>query len=461
MSGDRTRPLSRRSLAAYAAPAAPLGMLYFPVYVYLPPLYAARGLDLATLGAILLGARLLDAVTDPAMGALSDRLPSRWGRRKPWLAVSALPILIAAWALFLPPAAPSAAWFGLWLTALTLGWTMAMTPYYAWGAELHGDYAERVRAASWRESAGLVGAVLAAGLYAAAAGGAPAPAAAPGADPAAGAGAADGAAGLALVFAALAVLLPLGVAAATLVAPEPPDLSRRRLPLRGALGDVLRAPGFRRLLPAHFVNGLANGLPAALFLFYTEHVIGRPDLAGPLLALYFLAAVAGAPLWTRLARRYEKPAIWRAAMVYACAVFACALALGEGDAWPFAAIALLSGLALGADLALPAAMLADVAEGDAAAAGEQRTGLFFAAWSVASKAALAVSGGAALWALDGAGFAASGANDARALWALALLYAGAPVALKLLAVALMRGYRLSRAAQAAARARLEDGAAGA
>lgn len=423
------------TLAAYAAPALPLGMLYFPVYVYLPPFYAARGVDLAVLGAILLGARLLDAVTDPAMGVLSDRMTSRWGRRRPWLALACLPILIAAWQLFMPPEAPTAFHAGFWLVALTLAWTMAMTPYYAWGAELATGYAERTRVTSWRESAGLVGAVLAAILYASA----------------------DPETGLSRIMLALAILLPVATLWAVRRVPEPRDWSCRRLPLSESIRTAAANRPFRRLLAAYFINGLANGLPAALFLFFVEHRIGAPDLAGPLLALYFLAAIVGAPVWARLSGRFPKNRVWCGAMLYACAIFLAALTLGHGDQVAFAVIAGLSGLALGADLSLPPAMQADVVDADTAATGEQRTGAYFAVWSVATKAALAVAGGGALAILAGAGFdAAPGAiNGAGALAALSLLYAGAPVALKLLAIALVWGFDIDASAQAALRAQIE------
>jgi GPH family glycoside/pentoside/hexuronide:cation symporter len=423
-------------LAAYAAPALPLGMLYFPVYVYLPPFYAARGVDLAVLGAILLGARLLDAVTDPGMGVLSDRLHTRWGRRRPWLALACIPILISAWALFVPPEAPSALYAGGWLVALTLAWTMAMTPYYAWGAEMATGYAERSRVTSWRESAGLAGALLAAVLYA---GAAPAE-------------------GLWRIALALTLLLPLATIWAVMRAPEPRDWSTRRLPLREAAATALANRPFLRLLLAYFLNGAANGLPAALFLFFVEHRIGAPELAGPLLALYFFAAILGAPVWVALAARFPKHRVWCGAMIYASAIFACALALGTGDTTAFAVIAGLSGLALGADLALPPAMQADVVDADTAATGEQRTGAYFAVWSVATKAALALSGGAALAILGGVGFeAAAGAvNTEAALWTLTLLYAGAPVVLKLLAVTLVWGFPIDGARQEALRARIES-----
>jgi Na+/melibiose symporter-like transporter len=425
------------TILAYAAPALPLGMLYFPVYVYLPPFYAARGVDLATLGVILLVARLLDAVTDPAMGLLSDRFSTRWGRRRPWLAVACVPILVAAWALFVPPAEPSALYVGVWLVALTLAWTMALTPYYAWGAEMATGYAERTRVTSWRESVALGGAVLAAVLYAAAG--------------------ADTALGLELIALALFVLLPAATLWALLRAPEPRDWSTKRLGLREAARTAFANRPFLRLLLAYFINGAANGLPAALFLFFVEHRIGSPALAGPLLALYVLAAILGAPIWIKLSARHPKHKVWCGAMIYACAVFAAALALGPGDEIAFAVIAGLSGLALGADLALPPAMQADVVDADTAATGEQRTGAYFAVWSVATKAALALAGGAALATLGAVGFDATpgAVNGPGALWTLSLLYAGAPVVLKLVAVALIWGFPIDGAAQSALRARIE------
>ena len=442
---------TRRTLLAYAAPMAPLGALYFPVYVYLVPYYAGLGADLALLGAFMLAARLLDAATDPLMGLLSDRVSTRWGRRRPWLVLAAPLLLLAAWRLFLPPEDPSAAYAGVWLAALTLFWTMALTPYLAWGAEITSDYSERARVAAWREAAGLVGMLGAAVLYAA--GG-------------------DAGEGLGFVFLALLVATPVCFAAALAGTPEPDDLSVRKVAWREGLRLAAGNRAFLRLLAAWLVNGAANALPASLFLFFVEFRLGAPDLAGPLLVLYFAAAIVGAPLWGWAAKRVPKHRVWSGVMIYACAVFLWALALGEGDVVPFAVISVLSGLALGADLSLPPAMQADVVDADTAESGEQRTGVYFAVWSVATKAAQAAAGGVALMLLAWAGFeaagaagvgagaleAAAGANSEGALWTLSLLYAGAPVALKLVAVAIMWGFPLDAAAQGAYRARIEAAA---
>lgn len=426
--------LNSRALAAYAAPAVALAALYFPVYVYVAPFYAeSRGVALGALGALFIAVRLLDAVTDPAMGWLSDRTPARLGRRKLWMAVSAPLVAVSVWMLLVPPAGAGLGHVALWMTALTLAWTVALTPWYAWGAEIDGDYAGRARVTAAREGAALAGTVLAVVLYNLAD---------------------DAAAGLRAVALLVAVALPLGAAAAVLLAPEPRDFSRAQPGVGAALRALRGNAPFRRLLVAYFINGAANALPAGLFLFFIADYLRAPE-AGWLLLVYFLCAIAGMPLWAWAARRWSKHRAWGAAMLYACAVFACAPLLGPGDVAGFAAICVLTGFALSADLSLPPAIQADVVDVDTADSGSQRTGLFFALWSVATKAALALSGGAALIALDLAGFRAGAANDATALAALVGLYALAPVALKLLAVALMWNFPLDRAAHDALRARIE------
>jgi Na+/melibiose symporter-like transporter len=428
--------LKTRAALAYALPALPLAALYFPVYVYIAPFYANDfGVALGALGTLFIAVRLLDAVTDPLMGWVSDHTPPRLGRRRFWLAVSVPLVAISVWMLMVPPPDAGFAHAAIWLTALTLSWTVALTPWYAWGAEITGDYTGRARVTSWREGVGLFGTVLAVIFYNTAE------------------GAAEGMRAVALF---VAIALPLTALLALLGAPEPQDFSRTRLGLRAAARALSENVPFRRLLIAYFINGSANALPAGLFLFFIEDYLRLPE-AGWLLLVYFVCAIAGMPLWAWLARRYPKHRVWGGAMVYACAVFVCVPLLGPGDLIGFAVICVLTGLALSADLALPPAIQADVVDVDTAAHGEQRTGLYFALWSVATKAALAIAGGAALIVLDVAGFEAGAENDTAALRTLVLLYAVAPVALKLVAVAMMWGFPLDRAEHDRLRAAIEAG----
>jgi Na+/melibiose symporter-like transporter len=158
--------------------------------------------------------------------------------------------------------------------------------------------------------------------------------------------------------------------------------------------------------------------------------------------VYFLAGAAGMPLWTRLARRYSLHALWLAGMAASVAAFAWAALLPAGALVAFAAICALSGLAFGADLALPPALLARVVDANGHAG--QREGAYFGLWNFVNKLVLALAGAAALALLEALGYA-RGAQDAAALDALAFTYAVVPCALKLAAAAwLLAAWRGNR-----------------
>ena len=97
---------------------------------------------------------------------VSDRFPTRWGRRKPWILVGGILAAIALVQLFQPPAEVTTAHLLIWSVALYLGWTLIAVPYTAWGAELSPDYNERSRITGAREAmmiVGIIGAELHAG----------------------------------------------------------------------------------------------------------------------------------------------------------------------------------------------------------------------------------------------------------------------------------------------------------
>ena len=388
--------------------------MYFPVFIFLSEFYAAeRGLSLAAIGLVLLGVRLFDALTDPVIGFLSDRSQNRLGRRKSWLLMATPVIAGAAWGLFIPPQGATIWWFAGFLTLLTAAWTMALIPYFAWGAELSGNYAERSRITIWRESLGLAGTIVAALLYAS--------------DP-------DAGTGLARVAVFIVIVLPIATAICAIKVPEPVDLSCSAPRISAVFAILAAERSFRRLLIAYFINGAANGIAATLFIFFVSYRLERHDLAGPLLILYFAAAIGAAPLWSWTRSRYSKHRTWCVAMIYAGCVFAWTAALGPGDWVGFAVICVLSGAALGADLALPTSLQADLVDVATARSGAQQTGAFFALWSLAIKLALAVAGGASLVYLDMAGFSVTSAASTAAL---TILDAAGPPTLNSVAVPLM------------------------
>ncbi|MEO0498303.1 MAG: MFS transporter [Pseudomonadota bacterium] len=427
------------TLFAYAAPGIPLAALTLPLYILLPTFYAdALGLPLAAIGAALFAVRIADAASDPIIGWASDRYALKGARRRSWFAASIPIVVVATVALFWPPLSADATYLTIWGIVLSIGYTMAILPYSAWGAELTGNYDERARVTASREGFILLGTLLAIALpfsfFSL-----------------------DNAAefhGLAALAVLVAVLLPITGTILLWHVPEPRNLSRTRLSLRAGISQMAANKPFLKLLIAYLINGLANGLPASLFLFFVAGRLEAPDLQGPLLFLYFLCGVAGVPLFTSLARRTSKHRSWAVAMAIACAVFAFALTLGPGDTVAFAAICVATGLCVGGDLALPSAIQADVIDVDTAAGGEQRSGTYFAAWSLATKLSLALAAGIAFPVLGAFGFDASNPanSSAEGIAALSWLYAGVPIGLKLTAVALIWNFPIDRAQQEATQA---------
>lgn len=444
MTASPRLPLS--TLIAYGLPALPAAALGLPLLLYLPTFYAVdMGLGFTAVGTALLLVRLWDVVTDFAVGWASDRLPTRWGRRRPWL-VAALPVVVmSVWLLFRPPAGVSLFYFGVVVFVVYFGWTMMTIPHQAWGAELSPDYGERSRIMAAREMAGLAGVLLAAAL----------PTFLPliGASPV---GASEAAVTLGAVAIVVAVLLPLTGAVMLTVVPDP-AVREVRAPLdwRAAVKLVLGNAPFRRLLLAYLFNGVANGLPATLILLFVTSVLELPEYLGLFLIAYFAAGILGMPIWLKYARRLGKHRAWCLAMLFACVVFALVPWLERGDFVAFLAICLATGLAFGADLVLPAAMQADVVDVDTAAGGGQRTGLYFALWGMATKLALALAVGVAFPLLDLIGYGNTAANPAVALYGLTALYAALPVAFKIAALVLMWNFPLDAEAHAELRRQIE------
>ncbi len=426
-----------RSLLAYAIPALPLAILGLPLNVYLPAFWAGpMGVNLGLVGLVLTLVRLTDVVVDPAIGRFSDRLRTRIGRRKP-IILAAIPVgLIGGMALFFPRAGAGPVWLAAAYTALTLGWSMIALPWQAWGAELSDDYLERTRIVSWREGLTLVGIVVSAVV----------PAALGLSDPAATLHL------LALICAGLSLPALLGLV--TLVA-EPPVASGTVQPgLRESLRTAWGNLPFRRLLTAWAINGIANGLPAVLFLLLCRHVLQSPAQSGPLLLAFFAAGIISVPFWSWVAGRIGKHRAWCWAMLWTCAAFLPALLLGPGDVAFFLLICLGTGAGLGADLALPPSMQADVIDLDTLNHGEPRAGLFFAAWTMAQKAGNALSAGLAFGVLDLVGFNTEGDNGKLQIGTLIALYCLLPIGLKLCAVACVWNFPIDAAEQARIRAAL-------
>ncbi len=431
MSNPReTQKLAASALIFYALPALPLALLSGPALASLPNFYAADiGLPLAAVGIALMLARLWDTLADPLVGILSDRTQSRFGRRKPWMIAGVPLMLLGAWFALARPHVLTPLTLTLASILMYSGWTMIKLSHDAWGAELSGNYAERVRITAWREGAALVGALVAILLI--------------------GWGLSKRGQGLTaaygMIFILLAISMTLCVALASRFVPAIPAAGAAPILSWAVLRDAWQAnPALRILSGAYLVNTLATALPATLFQAFVIHALLRADLQGPLILLYSMTAIVAVPAWSHASRRFGKHVAWRASMLANALFFIPVIMMREPQAIWFALICVCTGVCLAADLVLPPAIQADVLDEDRLASGADRAGLLFAWLGLLGKLGYALAPGIAFPLLAATGFSSSpgSANSAEAIWMLAGLYALAPVALKLLAWRMMRHFPL-------------------
>jgi Na+/melibiose symporter-like transporter len=115
------------------------------------------GLD-PLLASLAIGAALIvDSITDPLMGAISDRTNTKLGRRHPYMLVSFIPVSIFYILLFTPKPDWDITqnqlfwWMFVCASFTRIGMTLFEVPHRSFGAEITKDYVERTKLFSWRE----------------------------------------------------------------------------------------------------------------------------------------------------------------------------------------------------------------------------------------------------------------------------------------------------------------------
>jgi Na+/melibiose symporter-like transporter len=144
---DHHAPLTPSTIRWYGVGQLPVGIMVgcgsFLVFYYTQVV----GLRGSLVGLVALLTSIFDAVTDPVVGAISDRTDSRMGRRHPYLVSSALPIAVVFYLIWVPPAGLGEMVIFAWLLGFgllaRLVNTVYIVPHLALGAELTADYEER------------------------------------------------------------------------------------------------------------------------------------------------------------------------------------------------------------------------------------------------------------------------------------------------------------------------------
>lgn len=428
-------------LSIFASLAIPLAGAALPLAVYLPPYYAQDlGLGLTTVGAIFMLTQVWGAITDPLIGALSDRTRTRFGRRKPWIAAGAPLLVLATAAIFLPHlfgvTKPGAAWLATWLTAFYLAWAAVQIPVSAWAGEISGQYHARSKVQTFFHVTTALGLLLVLVLPAlldriGARDGAPA----------------DGAQKVATMGGFILLTLIPSILAALAFVPEPevPPRTADAKPSKAAILAVLRDRLLVKVLASDFAVTLAQLIRSSLFVFFVSAYVGRPDLAAGLFLLQFVFGIFAGPIWLAIGYRLGKHRTAIAGELTQVAINLGLLFVAPGALPLLLGLTIAQGLAQGSGNLMLRAMVSDVADKQRLESGEDRTGLLFSIFSLTSKAATAVAVGVALPLVGFLGFKPGAHNTPEALLSLKLVFALGPALAHSFSALLLAGFDLDEA----------------
>jgi len=202
---------------------------------------------------------------------------------------------------------------------------------------------------------------------------------------------------------------------------------------------------FVRLVFAWFVNCLANVFPTVLFVFFITYVVGGDDaVRDKILLYYFLSAFLGMPLWLWISKFLEKKSIWIVSMISSVLFFSLVFFVGKGDVGLFIFISILTGICLGADLAIPPSIQSDLVDHHKSIFGEDVSGLFFSFLTLINKLAFGIASIISFSLLDFFQFQTNSVASDSVRNLLYFLYAGLPILLKLIASYLIWKFPLSK-----------------
>ena len=447
------RATPRRSnavLAAFSGPCLPLAAFGVALPVTLPEFYATFvGLELGVVAAVFMAVRLIDIVFDPFIGWGMDRTRTRFGRYRPWMALSTPMLMLAAYMMFVMvrPGAPPIYLFG-WLLFLYLGFSIGTLGQLGWAAVLAPQYDQRSRVYGWWQVFNIIGVVLilvlptvvvqtGIGTYA------------------------DG---VRIMGWAIVIALPVTIGLAMLAVPEPVTTGGQPHGSLGAYLSLFKKPVVRKLLLSDLLLGVAPGITGSLLFFFFGQIKGYDHTqAGLFMLFYFVAGLCGAPFWAWYATRVGKDRGLAVASVVSAVLYVGATLVPGGNFVLTAVVMFIAGLPYAAGLFLTRAMMADAGDEERFETGVDRTGLMLSILSATTKIGHVVAL-IPYFILDRVGFRAvpgPAGNSDMALLTLQILFIALPGVLLVLAGVVLKNYPLTAKRHDEIRAALEARDAGA
>ena len=422
---------SKLSMAGFAFPAMPLAAFLQSKYILLMPLYAmTMGLDAKAIAGIFFTTKMFDVVTDPIFGIVSDKYPTRWGRRRPWLVLGTAILVLAIYMLFIPSGQVGSGYLFGWLVIVYIGWTFTTVSHTAWALELSPDYDQRTDITGWLQVAAMIGMMMVA------------------LTPAVMEqfGSPTHREKVAAVGWMLILLLPIAVFICLRSLPEPKTPPPAHIGLRRAIAIVAGNWALLRLLAANAAITAAYAVVQALFVFFVTYTLLLGDRTGFTLFFLMVGGMVFIPVWVKLAQRFSKHVTMQLAVLYGMVVPALLFFLPPGHLWLTAVAFLFVGAITSAHELLPRTMMADVCDHDQAESGTERMGLYYSLLQLSSKLAAGLMASAIYAGLSWLGFDlhAGGENSQEMIDDVRYLIVFTPIAAYVFVLLLMWKYPIDR-----------------
>lgn len=426
-------------------------------------LVSVVGLRLEIARTIFIVGRIWDAINDPLVGIFSDRINTRWGRRRPFLLFGAIPFGLSFFLLFVVPPFEGdvalAIYYGTMFLLADTMFTVINVPYSALTPELTEDYDERSTLAGWRIGTAILAALIAGatfkllaedvlGAYF---------------EPSMGVKPAIRL-GYALTAALWSVTLALTPLILFKVIREPRRATPDTEPIR--LGQTFREVfsnrPFRLASIVYLLSFSTADIVITVFLWFAVFYV-RVDRGIDSITVAIVLGIGflTIPLIVRLTQRFGKSRTYIGSMIIFGLTLLILSQTPPGGQIYLLVSAVFAGFGYGAVNVIPWAMVADVVEEDELKTGKRREGLYAGYLVFFRKLATALSGFAATTLLAFTGFI-EGTTGSRefiqqpesALLALRFLVGGLPAIMLILAIATAWRYPLDREAHDAIRRQL-------
>ena len=390
--------------------------------MYIPTFYAVdMGLGLTLVGIIFGLSRLLDILSDPIIGYLSDQTKSRFGPRKPWVAIGLPGVCLAVWILFQPPDDVSGLYLFAGCSLYYLCLTLFGVPLGAAALELSDNRHERSAIMSARVAVHLSGTLLAA---------------------------------LIPVILVISWTTALPITAKIIAIIAGPLLlcfligvpnrhmaqMRSRYKMSAMLKHCLKSPQMQNLLPAYGCIQIANALNAGLLVIFITYILKVPELSGVLIGLIIGSTILLLPIWYFLSKKISKFKTWQTGISIGILAMLAMLFVGEGEVVFACFCGVLFALSYGCDLVMPSSIVADFVHDEETLHEKRIGGLSMASLSFLTKFSVFVPMAIAFPVFGALGIGELEVVTSQQSITIYAFYAGVPLALRAVALLFLRKF---------------------